>query len=72
MIDLICLSHIKLNVIVCKQSDKEVPASCNQMIKLCDVDSVFVKGIFCCFGVYHEIDIIKLHIAKPLQGMKQS
>jgi hypothetical protein len=72
MIDLIFLSDIKLNLIVCKQSNEEVPASCNQMTKLCDVDSVVVKGVFCCFGVYHEIDIIKLHITKPLQGMKQS
>lgn len=42
------------------------------MTKLCNIIPLRMKNIIDCFLIHNKIDIIKLHVVKPLQSVKQA
>jgi len=40
------------------------------MTDFCNIYQSSVKNIYCCFGIYHKIVVVKLHILHLLQCIK--
>jgi len=62
---------MKLNFRVCKLNNKEFPARCDNISKFRDINLIHVEGIYCGFGIKHEVNLIKFYITDPMKCMNK-